>query len=197
MKNRDPEYLEKLRDYYAEHRVLPSFSGIANLVGLNTTSAVSTFVQRMKRQEYLDSAPDRRLQPGKRFFEREVIDRIRAGVPEPANDVLPQTFDIDGYLIDKPSQTMLLTVTGDSMVDAGLLNGDVLVVVRNAPAELGDIVVALVDGEMTVKYLAKDKNGFYLRPGNEQYEVIRADSQFELLGVVTGSFRKYSVRRFS
>lgn len=195
MKNRDLEYLAKLRDYYVAHRVLPSFSGIADLVGLGTTSAVSTFVKRMKAVGYLDSAPDRRLQPGKRFFEREIVDVVRAGQPEPANDTLPQTLEIDAYLIDNPSRTILLSVKGDSMVDAGLMPGDLLVVKRNAPADVGNIVVALVDGEPTVKYLEKDQEGFYLRPGNASYPVIRPRSDLELIGVVAGSFRKYCARR--
>ncbi len=195
MKNRDLEYLAKLRDYYAAHRVLPSFSGIANLVGLNTTSAVAAFVKRMKGEGYLDSTPDRRLQPGKRFFEREVVDVVRAGTPESANDVPPQTLEIDTYLIDNPSRTMLLSVKGDSMVDAGLMPGDLLVVKKNAPADVGNIVVALVDGEPTVKYLEKDREGFYLRPGNRRYPVIRPQNDLELIGVVTGSFRKYCARR--
>jgi repressor LexA len=191
MKNRDTEYLAKLRDYYSDHRVLPSFSGIANLVGLSTTSAVSMFVKRMKSLGYLDSTPDRRLQPGRRFFEREIVDTVRAGVPEPANDVQVQTLDIDAYLIDNPSQTILLTVKGDSMVDAGLMPGDMLVVKKNVPINIGAIVVALVDGEPTVKYLEKDRKGFYLRPGNQRYTAIRPKSDLELIGVVTGSFRKY------
>lgn len=69
MKNRDHEYLDRLRDYYAKHHVLPSFATIASLVGLRTTSAVSSMVMRLKREGYLESSPDRRLQPGPRFFE--------------------------------------------------------------------------------------------------------------------------------
>ena len=81
------------------------------------------------------------------------------------------------------------------MVDAGLMPGDLLVVKRNAPADVGNIVVALVDGEPTVKYLEKDQEGFYLRPGNASYPVIRPRSDLELIGVVAGSFRKYCARR--
>jgi repressor LexA len=193
MLNRDDEYLAKLRDYYAEHRVLPSFAGVAKLVGLKSTSAVAAMVKRMKEPGYLDSSPDRRLQPGKRFFEREVLDSVPAGSPQPANDVLPDAFNIDEHLIDSPSNTVMLKVAGDSMVDAGLLPGDVVIVKKGAPANPGDIVVAVVDGEYTVKYLAIDKSVFYLKPGNNAYPNIRARDYLQIFGLVIGSFRKYIV----
>ena len=191
MKNRDHEYLDKLRDYYAEHRVLPSFKGVANLVGLKTTSAVAAFVKRMKDVGLLDSSPDRRLQPGKRFFEREILDSVQAGQPQPANDREPEGFNIDSHLIDSPSRTVLLTVRGDSMIDAGLMPGDTVIVKKNAPHKLGDIVVAMVDGDYTVKYLAHDKAGFYLKPGNQAFPPIRANDHLEIFGLVVGSFRRY------
>lgn len=191
MKNRDQDYLNALRDYYAEHRVLPSFKGVANLVGLKTTSAVAAFVTRMKEIGMLDSSPDRRLQPGKRFFERAVVDSVQAGEPQPANDREPEGFNIDSHLIDAPSRTVLLTVRGDSMIDAGLMPGDTVIVKKNAPHKVGDIVVARVDNDFTVKYLAHDKAGFYLKPGNPAYQPIRADDHLEIFGLVVGSFRKY------
>lgn len=191
MKNRDDEYLAKLRDYYANHHVLPSFSGIAKLVGLNTTSAVSTFVKRMKDIDYLSSTPDKRLQPGKRFFERELLDSVQAGLPRPANDVNSETMTIDDYLIESPSRTVMHTVKGDSMTDAGLISGDIVIVKKGAPSKAGDIVVAIVDNEFTIKYLAFDKTGFYLRPGNKGYPPIRPKDHLEVFGLVVGSFRKY------
>lgn len=192
MKNRDQEHLDKLRDYYAEHRVLPSFSVIARLVGLKTTSAVSAMVGRMKAAGYLQAAPDRRLQPGKLFFEREVLDTVQAGMPQPANEPGVEGMNIDSHLIDSPSRTVLLTVKGDSMVEAGLMPGDTVIVKKGAPANVGDIVVAVVDNEFTVKYLAQDKRSFFLKPGNQAYPVIRAKDHLEVFGLVVGSFRKYS-----
>lgn len=76
-------------------------------------------VNRLKDDGYLDFAPDKRLQPGKRFFERELADTIRAGQPHQANNAAPDIISIDEYLIDSPSRTIMLTVKGDSMVEAG------------------------------------------------------------------------------
>lgn len=192
MQNRDSEYLGKLQDYYAQHRVLPSFTSVAKLVGLKSTSAVAAMVNRMKAAGFLDQAPDRRLQPGKRFFEREIADSVRAGLPQPANDDTGYVVSVDEHLIKAPSRTVMLTVKGDSMVDAGLMNGDTVIVEKSAPAKPGDIVVAIVDNEYTVKYLEHDKKrGFYLRPGNREYPLIQAKDSLELFGRVVGVFRKY------
>ena len=74
---------------------------------------------------------------------------------------------------------------------AGLMPGDTVIVKKQAPAKLGDIVVAIVDNEFTVKYLASDKNGFFLKAGNKAYPPIRAKDHLEVFGLVVGSFRKY------
>lgn len=191
MNNRDADHLAKLRDYYAAHRVLPSFKSIGELVGMRSTASVSGLVKRLTAAGFLNSTPDRRLQPGRSFFEREILDSVQAGLPQPANDNRLEGFNIDEYLIDSPSRTVLLSVKGDSMVEAGLMPGDTVVVRKGAPAKLGDIVVAIVDNEFTIKYLASDKTGFYLAPGNKAYAPIRARDYLELFGLVVGSFRKY------
>ena len=78
------------------------------------------------------------------------------------------------------------------MIEAGLIEGDKLIVKRGVPSKAGDIVVAIVDGEFTVKYLAKDSRGFYLKPGNAAFDDIRPQNELELFGRVTGCFRVYS-----
>ena len=190
--NKDHEYLGQLRDYYAEHRVLPSYAAVARLLGLKAISAVAKMVDRMKAEGYLDSTPDKRLQPGKRFFEREVLDSVRAGLAAAANDALAEPLTIDDTLIRVPSRTVLLTVKGDSMVEAGLMPGDTIIVLKGAPAKVGDIVVAIVDNEFTVKYLDADKQGeFFLRPGNPAYPAIRPQEALEIFGRVDGAYRVY------
>jgi SOS regulatory protein LexA len=188
--SKDSVYLDQLRDYYADHRILPSFAGIGELVGMKSKSAVSAMANRLIESGFLAYAPDRRLQPGKRFFERKIVGAIRAGQPQPAYEAL-DTCSIDEYLVDTPSRGTILAVKGDSMKDAGILDGDRVVVKTGAPAKPGDIVVAIVDNEFTVKYLAQDRNGFYLRPGNNDYTDIRPKDHLEIYGLVVGVFRKY------
>lgn len=191
MRKQDVEPLEKLRDYYATHRVLPSFTGIGKLIGVDSTATVALLVGRLKAGEYLGSTPDKRLQPGRRFFERPHCATVRAGLPCAVEDPLNSVFNVDELLVRVPSKTIYLTVEGDSMEEAGLLSGDLVAVQKGAPTAPGDIVVAIVDGEYTVKFLAKDKAGFYLKPGNKAYENIRPKDSLELFGKVVGSVRLY------
>lgn len=188
----DQDYLGKLQDYYAEHKTLPSFAAIAALLGFRSKNAVTALVARLKLQGYLDSAPDRRLKPGKRFFERMLAEStVRAGFPSIAASDKHDSLSIDEYLVERPSQTILITVKGDSMIDAGIVPGDVVVVEKRQVANMGDIVVAIVDNEFTLKTLGREKNGFVLLPANKAYPVIRPKGQLEIFGVVVGQFRKY------
>ena len=188
----DRQYLALLQDYYADHRVLPSYAGIASLVGLRSKASVAEMVQRLKAEDLLESAPDRRLKPGRRFFERGVAGNVRAGLPDPAVDALPESLEIDAHLVPSPASTLLIKVKGDSMIDAGILEGDTVVVEKRSRAEVGDIVVAIVDNEFTLKRLDREKGRFVLRPANKAYSVIRPGKDLEIFGVVTGLFRKYA-----
>ena len=187
----DQDYLSQLQDYYADHRALPSLASLGQLVGLRSKSSAAALANRLKLAGYLTTTPDRRLAPTEAFFARPVIDTVRAGLPQPANDAGFDGLAIDSYLVARPSRTVLLVVKGDSMVEAGLMEGDHIIVDRAQPAAMGDIVVAIVDNQFTVKYLAKDKRGIFLRPGNPAYPPIRPQGELEIYGVVTGSFRKY------
>ncbi|HEU4709828.1 MAG TPA: S24 family peptidase [Methylophilaceae bacterium] len=188
----DEDYLGKLQDYYALHKTLPSFAAIAELLGFKSKNAVTALVARLKLQGYLDSAPDRRLKPGKRFFERMLAEStVQAGFPSVASGDRHDSLSIDEYLVERPSQTVLITVKGDSMIDAGIVPGDVVVVEKRQVANIGDIVVAIVDNEFTLKTLGREKGGFVLLPANKAYPVIRPKGQLEIFGVVVGQFRKY------
>ncbi|MBI4195133.1 MAG: translesion error-prone DNA polymerase V autoproteolytic subunit [Betaproteobacteria bacterium] len=186
----DGQYLAKLRDYYARHRVLPSYASIGALVGLNSKASVAEMVMRLKAEGFLESSPDRRLKPGKRFFERPIAESVRAGLPSPAADTAPETLTIDEYLVPRPSRSVLITVKGDSMIDAGIHPGDVVVVERRHTARESDIVVAIVENEFTVKRLMKEGGRYVLKPENKAYETLRP-KELEIFGVVVGSFRKY------
>jgi repressor LexA len=187
----DRSYLDQLQDYYARHRVLPSYATMAGLLGLKSKSSVAALVARLKLQDFLESAPGGRLRPGGRFFERSIEDSVRAGFPSPANDTQHDALTIDEYLVERPSQTVLVTVKGDSMIDAGIHAGDVVVVEKKPAANVGDIVVAIVDNEFTLKYLEREKGQFVLRPANPAYPIIRPTGSLEIFGVVVGLIRKY------
>lgn len=186
----DAEYLRTLQDYYARHQVFPSYAAIGKIVGLKSTSSVSALLERLKTEGYLE-AKDRRLRPGARFFERPLVQsQVAAGLPAMAFEAHPEGLSIDAHLVHRPSRTFLVTVKGESMIDAGLMPGDTIIVERGNAANDGDIVVAVVDGAYTVKRLARENRKFVLKAENKAYPVLRPDP-LEIVGVVVGSFRKY------
>lgn len=191
MENQDDVYLGKLRDYYADHGVLPPYSTVMTLLGLRSKSPVAALVARLKLAGFIESTPDKRLKPGRRFFEREVFDSVRAGLPMAADNSSSEALTIDQYLIDQPSRTVLVNVKGDSMIDAGIMPGDTVVVEKRNMANAGDLVIAIVDNEFTLKTLAKEKGQFVLKPANPAYPVIRPKGDLEIFGIVVGQFRKY------
>lgn len=188
----DTDYLAKLQDYYADHKTLPSFALIARMLGFKSKNAVTALVARLKLQGYLDSAPDKRLKPGSRFFERMIADStVRAGYPSSAAGAGHDTLTIDDYLVERPSQTVLVTVKGDSMIDAGIMPDDVVVVEKRQMANVGDMVIAIVDNEFTLKTLGREKGEYVLIPANKAYPTLRPRGRLEIFGVVVGQFRKY------
>ena len=187
----DATYLAKLQDYYADNNVLPPYSTIMSLLGLKSKSPVAALIARLKLQGYLESTPEKRLKPGKRFFERPIFDSVQAGAPRHADESRYDTITIDQYLVESPSNTVLINVKGDSMVDAGIMPGDTVVVEKRGPANVGDMVIAIVDNEFTLKTLGREKSQFILIPANPAYPVIRPKGDLEIFGIVVGQFRKY------
>jgi SOS regulatory protein LexA len=188
----DGQYLARLQDYYARHRVMPSYARIGALVGLNSKASVAGLVLRLKSEGFVESTPDRRLKPGRRFFERPVAESVQAGLPTLAPDIIaPDTITIDERLIPNPSKTVLIKVKGDSMIDAGIHEGDLVVVEKRISANIGDIVVAILDNEFTLKRFDREKGRVILRPENKAYPVIRPKGDAEIFGVVVGLFRMY------
>jgi SOS regulatory protein LexA len=187
----DGQYLAKLRDYYARHRVLPSCARIGSLIGLSSKGSVAEMVLRLKADGYLESSPDRRLKPGPRFFDRPVAESVRAGVLASAAGSRPETLNIDARLVSNPSRTVLVKMKGDSMIDAGIHEGDTVVVEKRFSANVGDIFVSITDNDFTLKRYGREQGRVVLRPENEAYSVIRPKVNAEIFGVVVGLFRTY------
>ena len=187
----DRSYLTSLQDYYARHHALPSYASIGSLLGLRSKSSVAALVARLKLAGFLESTPDRRLAPTRRFFQRPLADSpVHAGLPNPIEDAASDVLTLDDYLIERPSQTVLVRVKGDSMQDAGILDGDLAVVEKRTTARRGEIVVAIVDNQFTLKRLDLERGRFILRPENKAYPIIRPEGALEIFGVMVGLVRK-------
>ena len=122
--------------------------------------------------------------------------KVPAGFPSPAEEHVEKRLDPSEFLIDQKDATFFVTVQGYSMIDVGLMPGDVAVIDRSKIASVGDIVLALVDGEFTIKILNRTKDRTpRLLPANSSGVFSPIDSKegmaFEVWGVVTGSFRRF------
>lgn len=122
--------------------------------------------------------------------------KVAAGFPSPADDHVEKQLDVSEFLIDHAASTFFVTIRGESMIDVGLLPGDKVVVDRSKTPHIGDIVLAVVDREFTIKILDYGANKMpRLLPANASGAYrpihIRPDTQFEIFGVVIGSFRRF------
>lgn len=190
--DRDQEHLAKLQDYYARHRSLPSYTRLSELLGFSARSSVGKTLKRLQLQRFIDRTPDGVWVPTRRFFERALSDQsVPAGHPVAVADVTGGSLIIDEHLVRTPSVTTLIPVKGDSMIDAHICDGDLVIVEKRVSANNGDIVVAIVDGEFTVKYLATERGKYVLKPANKAYTVIRPVGALEIFGVVVGIARSF------
>ena len=192
----DHEHLATLQGYYAEHRVLPSYARLMSLLGFASKSAVKKVLERLEVGGMLERTSDGDWAPSERFFDRAIaIQPVPAGMPISADSDVHEQITIDRFLIQQPAKTVLIRVKGDSMVEAGIHDGDLAVVERRTDATQGDIVVAVVDDQFTLKTLARDKDGYHLLPANPNYPVIRPSNnengKLEIFGVLVGLVRKY------
>ena len=112
---------------------------------------------------------------------------VSAGFPSPADDFIEQRLDLNEHLIKHPASTFFVRVAGDSMEDAGIHHDDILIVDRSLHPKDRKIIIAVLDGELTVKRLIKNGNGWRLKAENAAYPSldITEDQQFEVWGVVT------------
>jgi len=120
------------------------------------------------------------------------VSQIKAGFPSPADDYVDKSLDLNSYLIANPISTFFVRVEGDSMINAGILSGDILIVDKSIDNPMNKIVVALLNGEFTVKRLTKRDGSVFILPENPKYPNIEITEfvDFQVWGVVTGVVRK-------
>lgn len=126
-------------------------------------------------------------QKGKKYQLPLFLESVSAGFPSPADDYLENKLDLNEFLIKNPSATFFVRVTGDSMIGSGIHSEDILVVDRSFEPADGNIVIAVIDGDLTVKRLKKSGRKIFLIPDNDLFEPIeiKKEMNFEVWGVVT------------
>ncbi len=191
-KTNDLQFLDQLRSYYAQHKAFPSYQRLATHLGFASRSAIKKLLERLRQQRFIERNAHTKWIPGARFFERALSQTpVVAGMPSLADDLAEEPLAIDQWFVRNPATTVLVPVTGDSMIDAGIYEGDVAVVEKQTSAEPGQLVIALVDGEWTLKTLGTEEGQPILLPANAAYSPIRPQSSLQICGVVVGLMRRY------
>jgi len=170
---------------------MPSFREIAQLTGFKSTNAVSKLVDKLVIQGVIKKDAAGKLIPKKLLGSTKILGMVAAGFPTPAEEELVDTITIDEFLIKNKEATYMLKVSGDSMIEAGIRPSDMVLVERNRTPKEGDIVIAEVDKEWTMKYLRKQNGRLVLVPANKKYKAIVPGEELNIAAVVIAVIRKY------
>jgi repressor LexA len=170
---------------------MPSYSEVVAITGFRSTHAVCTLVEGFVDHELFAHDAVHRLLPGQRGAHLPVLGTVSAGFPSPADEELTNTISLDEYLISNKEATYILKVHGNSMIDAGILPGDMLLVERGARPRDGDIVIAQVDRAWTMKFFRRRGAAVSLEAANKDYQPIHPQEELQIAAVVRAVIRKY------
>ncbi len=183
--------LKLLQTYYSKHRSMPSLSVMAKLFGVKSRNTAYSTVKVLIDCHFLRNE-NGVLEPTLSFVGTPVVGNVQAGWPSPAEEELRDKITVDEYLIRNKNSSCIVEARGDSMKDAGIMQGDMLIVEQGRSPKSGDIVIASVDNEFTVKRFVRDGRKAYLMPANKNYKPIKLDERAKIHSVVVGSFRRYT-----
>ncbi|MEE8432269.1 MAG: transcriptional repressor LexA [Candidatus Desulfatibia sp.] len=186
--------MEALAKFYRENRRMPSFSELGEISGLKSKNAVSKLVTKLEKMNLLKKDKKGKLIPLSMppFSGVRVLGTVEAGFPSPAEEELADILSLDEFLIKNRNATFMLKVSGDSMSEAGIIPGDMVLIDKSLSPKSGDIVIACVDDQWTMKFLRKRGKSVTLVPANPAYKPIRPKRELSIAGVVTAVIRKYS-----
>jgi repressor LexA len=208
--DRQQQVLEYIRSSITHRGYPPTLREIGAHMGIRSTNGVNDHLRALERKGYLrrEDMKSRALRPcdvdtlpastpandDEALVEIQVLGRVAAGLPLLAEENVLDTVRIDRALVRGGREIFGLRVTGDSMIEAGIFNGDYIFVKKQLTAQRGDIVVALIGDEATVKYYYPERDYIRFQPANAQMAPILVRStDFKptmLLGIVVGVFRR-------
>ncbi|MDF7826039.1 transcriptional repressor LexA [Pontiellaceae bacterium B12227] len=187
------EKIEQLRSFHEAEGRAPSYAEMAELFGYKSKNAVYGPVNKLLDLGYLErSSNNRIILTTKITGSTKLLGSVQAGFPSPAEEELVDSINLDQYLVRRPEATYLLTVSGESMIEAGIQPGDLVLVEKGGVPKQNEIVVAQIDGEWTLKYFGKDETGVYLDPANPNFTRMRPERSLTIGGIVKAVVRKYN-----
>jgi repressor LexA len=191
MASNPQEPLQRLKAFYDERGRMPSYSEIASLFGYASKQAAHRLAEKLIQAGGIAKDAQGRLIP--RFPPQglSLLGYVQAGFPSPAEEELIDTLTIDQYLVRRPEASFLLKVSGDSMIEAGILPGDIVVIERGKNPKVGDVVLAEIDRDWTLKYYQKEGDQVILVPANPRYPTLRPEQELQIAGIVAAVIRRY------
>jgi repressor LexA len=171
---------------------MPGYSEMCLLFGFASKNAVAKVVDKLVDAGIVEKDARGKLVPRTLGDEVPLLGYVEAGFPSPAEEMALDRITMEDLLLGEKEKMYLLRVKGESMIDAGIYEGDLLLVERSESAKPGDIVVANLDGEWTVKYLREKRGRKYLEAANEDYPDLWPEQSLEIGGVVRSVIRTYA-----
>jgi repressor LexA len=182
---------QKIADFNRERHRMPTYEEMLSLLAVRSKSVVHFWMNKLLQEGILEKDSSGHLTFINSLTGVPLAGGVSAGFPSPAEEELRDLISFDDYLITKQAESFLLKVDGDSMIGAGIMPDDLVLVERGREPKTGDIVIAEVDGAWTMKYFHKRGKDVYLEAANPKYPRIKPVAEMRLGGVVTAVVRKY------
>jgi len=182
--------ITKLRDFYRKQKRLPSYQELCFLFNYSSKNAAVYLVDKLIDAGIIEKDNKGKLLP-KKLFHIPHLGIIKAGYPTLPDVMSEDSIDFYEYLLGMPGEIFSLTVKGDSMMDEGITDGDIVIVDRSRSPREGDVVAACIDNEWTVKYFHREGRIIQFIPANPNYPVLMPKNDLLLGGVVISVIRKY------
>ncbi|OGG08155.1 repressor LexA [Candidatus Gottesmanbacteria bacterium RIFCSPHIGHO2_02_FULL_40_24] len=180
-----------IRKFFRQQKRLPSYQEMCRLFGFASKQSSFRLAKKLVEEGTLKKDDKGRLVPGRLFSALPIAGIIAAGMPRDASETLLDSLSFDDYLVKKPGNSYLLRVSGDSMIEAGINEGDLVVVEKDKLPGEGDVVVAFIDDEFTLKHFSRKNSRIALFPANKKYPVLYPRNQLSIFGTVVAVIRKY------
>lgn len=170
---------------------MPTYSEMLDLLEVRSKSVVHYWMEKLIQKGIIEKDHTGHIRLTTIAFGIPMVGSVHAGWPSPEEEALCDTMSMDEYLITRPESSFLVKVSGDSMTGAGIMDGDLVIVEKGRNPKNGDIVLAEVDGDWTMKYFRRKGKEIVLEAANEKYPIIRPKNELRLGGIVTAVIRKY------
>ena len=191
-KTRDIKSVEQsLVSFYRQQKRMPTYAEMMDLFEVRSKSVVFYWIEKLIEKGILEKDAQGFLKLSDVSFGIPLVGNVAAGIPASAEESQRDVLSMDEYLVARPETSFLLRVTGDSMIGAGIMEGDLVIVERERTPRNGDIVLAEVDGQWTMKYFRRQGGKVVLVAANPAYPVICPREELKIGGVITASVRKY------